>query len=225
MSSNKRVSKEESTNKIALDFRGAKVKCTTMPSTSFQNMPVVKYDYLPVLKGVEKYIRENPQLTISEKVLELERVINIIELDLYKVSNEYNDETKDYCKNTLIPEINAKIKAYELGKKFIPTIQAPKHEIKEIALKYVYEGLQITRSNADAIISDYGLKSGEKLYQKFSFYSSRANRKGDPGTKKKLANKIKLLGRVILLLKENNRELAIDEMKALEIIYKEEYCN
>ncbi|WP_146035210.1 hypothetical protein [Formosa algae] len=96
-----------------------------------------------------------------------------------------------------------------------------KHKITidQIALKYVYEGVSITRNNCNLEIKKYGLKSGEKLYQRFTYYSSRANRKGIPlnCTPKKLENKIKLIENVIEMLPDECKEQALDEVKILII--------
>ena len=73
--------------------------------------------------------------------------------------------------------------------------------INQIALKYAYEGLQITRENGNKIAKDYGYNSGEKLFQRFTYFSSSANRKGKPKlcTPKTLDNKIKLIESIIEL--------------------------
>lgn len=42
--------------------------------------------------------------------------------------------------------------------------------LAQIALKYIYKGEQITRSNAGEIAKRYGLTSGDALYQKFNCY-------------------------------------------------------
>jgi len=83
-----------------------------------------------------------------------------------------------------------------------PTKGKPKLTINQIALKYVYSELQITRDNGNEIVKQYGHNSGEKLFQKFTYYSSTANRKGKPTPCSliKLDNKIKLLESVIKLV-------------------------
>lgn len=100
-----------------------------------------------------------------------------------------------------------------------------KIKIDAIALKYVYEGLQITRENGNEIVEQYGHKSGEKLFQRFSHYSSAANRKGKPirCTPRKLDNKIKLIESVIQLLPPDKQERAKDEVSILKKIYESEY--
>lgn len=67
----------------------------------------------------------------------------------------------------------------------------PKLTLGQIALKHVYEGLQITEDNANKIVKEYGYNSGKKLSQKFSFYSSLANRKGKPSPCTKKSYKTK----------------------------------
>lgn len=58
--------------------------------------------------------------------------------------------------------------------------QKPNLTIRQIALKYVYSEIQITRENGNKIAKEYGHNSGEKLFQHYSFYLSAANRKGKP---------------------------------------------
>ena len=97
--------------------------------------------------------------------------------------------------------------------------------INQIALKCFYDGLQVTRDNGDKIVRSYGHTSGDKLYQRYTYYSSAANRKGRPNncTAKKLMNKITLLEKVIEVLLPENTKRAIDEVDILKSIYENEY--
>jgi hypothetical protein len=103
--------------------------------------------------------------------------------------------------------------------------QKPELKIDQIALKYAYEGLQVTRENGNDIAKEYGHNSGEKLFQRFTYFSSSANRKGKPNlcTPKKLDNKIKLIESIIELLPIDKQERAKDEVSILKIIYEAEY--
>jgi len=103
--------------------------------------------------------------------------------------------------------------------------QKPELKIDQIALKYAYEELQITRVNGNDIAKQYGHNSGEKLFQRFTYFSSSANRKGKPNlcTPKKLDNKIKLIESIIELLPTDKQERAKDEVSMLKKIYEAEY--
>ncbi|WCM42696.1 hypothetical protein MG290_03180 [Flavobacterium sp. CBA20B-1] len=103
--------------------------------------------------------------------------------------------------------------------------QKPELKIDQIALKYAYEGLQITRENGNEIAKEYGHNSGEKLFQRFTYFSSSANRKGKPNlcTPKKLDNKIRLIESIIELLPTDKQERAKDEVSILKKIYEAEY--
>jgi hypothetical protein len=107
------------------------------------------------------------------------------------------------------------------------TITKQKTELKidQIALKYAYEGIQITRENGNDIAQKYGHNSGEKLFQRFTYFSSSANRKGKPNlcTPKKLDNKIKLIESIIELLPIDKQERAKDEVSILKKIFEAEY--
>ena len=127
--------------------------------------------------------------------------------------------------------INSEInntKESPLGQAFSPqpiVKQKPELKIDQIALKYAYEGLQITRENGNEIAKEYGHNSGEKLFQRFTYFSSSANRKGKPNlcTPKKLDNKIKLIESIIELLPTDKQERARDEVSILKKIYEAEY--
>jgi hypothetical protein len=93
--------------------------------------------------------------------------------------------------------------------------QMPKLTLSQIALKYYYEGLTITRQNGDDIVEKFGYKSGDKLYQLFTKYAVKINRTGDEDSEKKLENKIKLLERVIKILPANKQEKAKEDVSIL----------
>jgi hypothetical protein len=95
--------------------------------------------------------------------------------------------------------------------------------LKAIALYHVYSGKQITRQNGNDIAEEYGYKSGEKLYQHFSWYSSRMNRIGDPDSKSKIENKISLIETVLKILPPDKKAQASDELRMLKISKNTEY--
>lgn len=101
----------------------------------------------------------------------------------------------------------------------------PELTINQIALIYVYSEIQITRKNGNEIAKKYGHNSGEKLFQRYTFYSSSANRKGKPQpcTPKKLKNKIELLERVFEHLPKDKRNRIKDEISILKKIQEAEY--
>lgn len=103
-----------------------------------------------------------------------------------------------------------------------------KLKVPQIALIHVYEGIQITRRNAEEIAAKYGytaINSGEGLFQDYTNYSSTANRKGKPTpcTPKKLKNKIELFESVVSHLSDNNKQWAIDEINTLKTLLENEY--
>lgn len=95
--------------------------------------------------------------------------------------------------------------------------------IKQIALKYVYEGLQITRENGDAIAKEYGHTSGEALFQRYTRYLSSANRRGQEDTRRKQQNKIDLIESIIPLLTDSAQKKALDEVSILKKVAETEY--
>lgn len=101
----------------------------------------------------------------------------------------------------------------------------PKLTIDQVALIHAYEGVQITRKNAGEIATNNGFTSGEKLFQKYIFYCSIANRKGKPTpcTPKKLSNKIRRIEGILGLLSPKGYAKAYDEVRILKTIYETEF--
>lgn len=118
----------------------------------------------------------------------------------------------------LLEQINNEYDLYKKGlKKDVSDSEQgiKKQSLKEIALKYVYEDKIITRENANQIAVKFGHNSGDKLYQFFTFYYARANRKADPEGKIKLLNKIRLFESVIMILSEKAKLKALAELEIL----------
>ncbi|SOS49090.1 hypothetical protein TNO021_430098 [Tenacibaculum dicentrarchi] len=110
----------------------------------------------------------------------------------------------------------------EYSKKYLNKIQTKKEpqkiklSIKQVALKYIYEGKHITRQNSNSIIKEYGHTSGDKLYNEYTRYSSKTNRIANEETEQKLKNKIKLIESVISLLSIENQEKPKKEITDLK---------
>ena len=103
--------------------------------------------------------------------------------------------------------------------------EKPKLTIKQIALIYVYKDAYVNRENASEIVKKYGHNSGDKLYNEFIHFSSKANRKGSPTNYSKitLKNKIKLFESVIKHLPIIKQKSAKDEVSHLKKMYKDQY--
>ncbi|WP_374950057.1 hypothetical protein [Mucilaginibacter sp.] len=89
--------------------------------------------------------------------------------------------------------------------KYIPDttaaqINTPHLTIKQVALICHYTDCMVTRSNANSIIEKYGHTSGDRLFNTFSHYRSKANRVGAENTKKKNKNKLDLFESVHIYL-------------------------
>jgi len=139
------------------------------------------------------------------------KVISYTDLSkLLEKENEQNNKEKQ----TALPLQNVRkdIKKAELT-------------INQIALIYCYEGKQITRDNSNEIAKQYNHNSGEKLFHRYTYFSSTANRKGRPTpcTHKKLKNKIELFESIVNHLSDNAKQRAIDEIKILKALSENEY--
>ncbi|MFV5699983.1 hypothetical protein ACM55H_16605 [Flavobacterium sp. ZT3R17] len=93
---------------------------------------------------------------------------------------------------------------------------ADKLTLKQLALKLVYEGKDVTRNNSKDFLINTNLNSGDKLYNEFTFYRSTTDRKANPQSKVKLEHKIKLFEIVIDLLDDKFKPKAQDELKILK---------
>ena len=98
-----------------------------------------------------------------------------------------------------------------------------KTPMKEIALKYYYEGIAITKNNGDEIAKKFGHNSGHRLYQLYNHYADNTNRRGQERTEKRTLNKIKLIENIIFLLSKEKQQKAIDDVESLKIKLSENY--
>ena len=157
-------------------------------------------------------ILENRRLSLKEMTLKSNTSTSIYIKTIkfwLKEEKQFIEDIKPYLKNITIASEKPK----------------PEFSIKQIALKLVYEGVMVTRENATTLIKPYGHNSGDKLYNEFTFYSSSTNRKASPTpfTKQKFKNKIDLFHSVSNILTEPNKSRLLDELKIMEINYKNEF--
>jgi len=68
--------------------------------------------------------------------------------------------------------------------------------IRQVALVCHYTDCAVTRATATAIVEQYGYKSGDSLFNDYTYYRSKANRLGAETSKKKNANKLRLFEHV-----------------------------
>jgi hypothetical protein len=166
---------------------------------------------------------EKGLLSDAQKI-QLELVLRNRELELTEINSIKKIDSKGYIKilkswfaseKKFITELTPLLKSNEVSIEKTP----PELSIKQIALKLVYEGAVVNRINCSEIIKGYGHTSGDKLFQEFTYFSSLANRKGNPSpaTDKKFQNKIELFESVIELLSDANKQRALDELSILKI--------
>lgn len=147
------------------------------------------------IEAIKRYDKPKPIFNISEyekTIIELEIAQN--HLDLW-ISQE-------------IEKLSPNPKIY----------QKSKVTIQQIALMLYYQDKKLNREEANEVVKEYGMNSGDKLYQKLCFYSIRANRMAipDPFSKKKLLNKIELFESVINMLPIANQQKAKDELETIK---------
>lgn len=209
-------------------------KMDIVPDSPFFNL----YLGLCYLEKVLQIIKQEYESNLNTNLEHLENIIyrsndyqNLVEVSR-NIGRKIINKQQHPDFGILKKHIAEQLEYIEQTKKIEKTLppqpidkQKPELRIDQIALKYAYEGLQITRENGNEIAKEYGHNSGEKLFQRFTYFSSSANRKGKPNlcTPKKLDNKIKLIESIIELLPTDKQERAKDEVLILKKIYEAEY--
>jgi hypothetical protein len=163
---------------------------------------------------VETYLAE---IADYEYVLRNDkRRLEYIDLDLpyCKIINDWIESEKIFLKTDILICPKARVNQVSATK-----------SLREIALFYTYTKKQITRDNGDEIASEYGHKSGGKLYQYYLYYSSVSNRKGrtNPFTKTTMRNKIELFEKVVEHLSDPYKQRAVDELSILNELLSVEF--
>ncbi|MDI5897019.1 hypothetical protein [Flavobacterium yafengii] len=147
------------------------------------------------------FAEKNTNWFSDETLEEFERYLK--ELSSYK----YLEFKKEFLKN--------KLEEIQFPKANIGDI-ADELTLKQLALKLVYEGKDVTRNNSKDFLINTKFNSGDKLYNEFKFYRNTNDRKSNPQSRVKLNNKIKLFKIVIDLLDDKFKPKALDELKILK---------
>ncbi|TDP02201.1 hypothetical protein [Flavobacterium sp. 245] len=143
--------------------------------------------------------------------------------DIIESTNEYASAQEIERKIIQIRMIFPKIisfletKKNELIQLETEKIKIEKLSVKQIALKLVYEGVVVSKENANEIIQKYGYTSGHNLYQEYNKVWSSKKRITDPNeTLKVLQNKIDLFESVAEIVSPELKEKVEDEIKLLK---------
>ncbi|WKL47627.1 hypothetical protein Q1W71_22060 [Flavobacterium pectinovorum] len=136
-----------------------------------------------------------------------------------KVYEQHTANCLEYSKiineSLSVPELSNVTKVSE--KSEIQICKQSKLSIKQIALKLAYEGVKVSKENANEIIRKFGHNSGQKLIIEFNKVYNSRNRITDPDeTKRILQNKINLFESVAEILSPQFRSKAEDEIKILK---------
>lgn len=91
-----------------------------------------------------------------------------------------------------------------------------KTRLAAIAIFHIYQEIKISPINHNLIASSYGHKSGQKLSEKYSEFYNESSRIGDPGSKRKIRARIKLLKEVEGLFGEKYNSKAKEELGLVE---------
>jgi len=106
----------------------------------------------------------------------------------------------------------------------VQDLMPEKLSLNQIALKYAWEGIAITRENRDKIALQFGYKSGNKLHQNYCKVMRRSVRISDPdGSATIMLNKMGLFESVIAILPEAHKKEASEELNILQSIFETSY--
>lgn len=170
-------------------------------------------DYQHWCNYFKKFIHQSYESEVAFAIEEIEQQKAMLKEQRKKGNgymSQFHKKAIEHCErfvreNTLKKNNNTVNEATELS-------------ISEIALLQHYLGVIVTRNNANSIVKKHGRNSGDKLYNEFSRWRSRANRLGRPTnhTQKTLQNKIELFTNVIGCLPIDKQQQAKDELLILE---------
>lgn len=149
--------------------------------------------------------------------------------------SEQRDESVDFLKNEKeIPHMNRFVESanshainnMESHESDCPPHISPRLSLNQIALKYAWEGIAITKQNRDEIARKFGHNCGNKLQQNYFKVMRKSGRVADPdGSAKIMQNKIDLFESVIEIISPAFRDKAIEEVNILKAILERTYLN
>jgi hypothetical protein len=122
----------------------------------------------------------------------------------------------DYAKNDTV-----KLWFKEKRSGFMSPDRKTEHlTLGQVALIRFFNQEPVTRQNHNAIARQYGHTSGEKLFQKYTYYTGNANRKGAEGSLAKLKNKIVLFESILAYIVDSQLPRITTEIVALKALYQ-----
>lgn len=165
--------------------------------------------------------RRNAELTVQESIIIEDSPLKYLRSDKLDFCLSELEDYLDFLLKKPIQNHIETILTSEYNKGSIK----PKYTFNQIALKYVYEKEVITLNNCNEIAINYGYTAGRKLFQRYSFYRSDADRKGRPDTltRRTMRNKIKLFESVIDMLNVDNRQRIVSEIVILKGYLENEF--
>lgn len=96
--------------------------------------------------------------------------------------------------------------------------------LPQIALKFAWEGKNISKQNSLEIAKNHGYESGSKLLQIYSKFMKKSERIADPDRSVTIMkNKIKLFESVIEMLSQAYKSNALEELNILRKIFEKTY--
>jgi hypothetical protein len=184
------------------------------------NEDVITIPNCTIIDSMERWLDIYEKADLNFRMKLNKKDLNFSEA-LFEIGNLYGEEI------TFLNKRKIEFVKNEIFKLSNPSSQSPKkkaeYTIKQIALKYVYEGVHINRENAKEYVKLFGLNSGDRLYNNYCYYSSKSNRTGRERTTNKLKNKIELIERVIPLIEHTkNIERVNSELEILKNLFEAE---
>lgn len=166
---------------------------------------LLKYS-LQIIENLSNFLKD-------KKTLKNEKEVCILELEKEQVNlkNNISECLNDIENSTLIQFYNSVINDISTVKK-----EDQKYSMHEIALKYIYEGLTITKNNQNEIAEYYGYKSGQSLKDEYDELLKVENRITNRNTQRKIKFSIDRIKNILPILSKSAKIEAEKDLDKLE---------
>lgn len=166
-------------------------------------------------QGIDEIERIILLMINQQEIVYKENAIN--KLSKYYKPSKYSLKHLAVIKERMLSEMNA-VRAFT---KKNDVEKKPELTVMALALKLFYEGIRVTRKNAEEITKSYGHKSGDHLYIKCTHYKSRTNRIGiNDASIQEAKNRADCIEYVIQLLTGEAKKTAESELATLRAAIK-----
>ena len=194
------------------------VLTTEGPDKEWDKIIVVPKTIARQFPNPESGLLSDEEIDHEISKLHEDEFINMKELFNDDVLSQETDSNGNHCMN------KDRDKKSDKPREELQDLMPEKLSLNQIALKYAWEGISITRENRDKIALQFGYKSGNKLHQNYCKVMRRSVRISDPdGSATIMLNKMGLFESVIAILPEAHKKEASEELNILQSIFETSY--